>query len=156
MNEASHTPSEPASATGPSRSVAIASAPGRPAVKRRRLALIGGLLAAAVVGYGIYYYIWSRTHESTDDAQAEGHVHAISSQVSGYVVELCVRDNQLVAAGDVLVRVRPEDYQARLTLAEGNLAQAEAGLTAAQRTVDVQRRSTTAAIDQARANVRQA
>jgi membrane fusion protein (multidrug efflux system) len=124
--------------------------------KRGRLALAGGVLVLALLGGGTYWYIWSLTHETTDDAQAEGHIHAASSHVPGYVTELCVQDNQLVAQGDVLVRIRTDDYQARVALAEANLAQAEANLAAAQHSVVVLRRTTAAAIDQARANIQQA
>jgi membrane fusion protein (multidrug efflux system) len=125
-------------------------------VRRRRVALAAGVLALAVLAYAGYWFFWSRTRETTDDAQVEGHVHAVASQVPGYVAELCVDDNQLVAPGDILLRIRPDDYQARLALAEANLAQAQAALLAAEHTVDAQRGSTEAQIAQARAGVQQA
>lgn len=156
MDDPQHSPTPPAEKPAPTSNLKGAGGPSPPRVQRRLLAALAGVLVLAALGYGAYWYVWSRTHETTDDAQAEGHIHAIASQVPGYVVELGVRDNQLVARDDVLVRVRPEDYQARVALAEANLAQAEAGLTAAEHTVDVLRRSTAAAIDQAQAGVQQA
>jgi membrane fusion protein, multidrug efflux system len=124
--------------------------------RRGRLAIGLGALIVAGVAYGGYWYVWSRSHESTDDAQVDGHVHAISSRVPGYVAEVCVEDNQLVKPGDVLVRIQPSDYQARVALAEGNLAQAEAGLAVAERTLDITRRSTGATLMQAQADLDQA
>ena len=121
--------------------------------RRRRLAAIGGVLLVIGGAYGVYRYIWSLHHETTDDAQVEGHIHAISSRVAGYVAQVCVEDNQVVAAGDVLVRIRPEDYQARVKLAEANLAQAEAQAQAAEHSLAALRRSTNAAIAQAQAGV---
>ncbi len=129
---------------------------GRPPMKRRRLVLLAALLIAAGGSYGGYRYIWSLSHERTDDAQAEGHIHPVSSKVPGYVAEVCVKDNQVVAKGDVLVRIRPEDYQARARLAEARLAQAEADLNVAEHNASVLQGTTVAAIAQARAGVRRA
>jgi membrane fusion protein (multidrug efflux system) len=128
--------------------------PAQPPRKRRRLLLI---LPLIVVGgaYGGYWYVWSLSHEKTDDAQTEGHIHAVSSRVPGYVAEVGVRDNQEVAKGDVLVRIRSEDYQARVRLAEANSAQAEADSKVAEHNVAVLRGTTVAAITEARAGVRQ-
>jgi membrane fusion protein (multidrug efflux system) len=152
MADAQQQPAE----SGPAQKLPEGAQPDRPRVRRRRVALVAGGLALAVLAYAGYWYFWSRTRETTDDAQVEGHIHAIASQVPGYVVELCIEDNQRVARGDVLVRIRPDDYQARLALAEANLAQAQAGLLAAKHTVDALRGSTDALIAQARAGVQQA
>ena len=109
--------------------------------------LVGLLMAAA------YWYTWSLRHETTDNAQVEGHVHAVASRVAGYVAEVCVRDNQVVSAGEVLVRLRASDYEARVRLAEANLAQAEAQAAAAEHALASLRRATEAGIAQARAAV---
>jgi membrane fusion protein, multidrug efflux system len=130
--------------------------PGQPPGKRRRLAVIGGLLALAAAIYGVYWYVWSLSHEDTDDAQVEGHIHPVASHVSGYVSEVAIRDNQFVTSGTVLVRIQSDDYQARGDLAEAQLADAEAGLKAAERNVDVLRQTTAAGVVQARAGVQQA
>ncbi len=131
-------------------------APPGPGRTRRPAIVIAAALVLLATVYGGYRYVWSLSHETTDDAQVEGHIHAISSRVSGYVAEVCVQDNQIVAKGDVLARVRPEDYQARVTLAEGNLAEAQAGLSVAEHSVDVLRGQTAAAIDQVHADIQQA
>jgi membrane fusion protein (multidrug efflux system) len=123
--------------------------------KRRRLMLLASLLIVAGGFYGGYWYVWSRTHEKTDDAQTEGHIHAVSGKVPGYVGEVGIRDNQVVAKGDVLVRLRSEDYQARIRLAEARLGQSEADLRVAEYNVAVLRGTTAAAIAEARAGVRE-
>jgi membrane fusion protein (multidrug efflux system) len=156
MGDPQHRPAEPAGVDKPAPDAQEAAPPDRPRARRQRVAAVAGVLALAILAYGAYWYFWSRAHETTDDAQVEGHIHAIASQVPGYVVELCVDDNQLVTRGDVLVRIRPQDYEARLALAEANLAQAEAGLLAAQHTVDALRGSTAALVAEARAGVQQA
>jgi len=114
------------------------------------------LLLIAGASVGGYYYVFSLHHETTDNAQVEGHIHAISSRVAGYVAEVCVTDNQPVEAGQVLVRLRSEDYEARARLARANLAQAEAQAAAAEATLAALRRSTEALIAQSRAAVQRA
>jgi membrane fusion protein (multidrug efflux system) len=143
-------PVQGAPAPGTRTSESRAEAP----AKRRWLLLVVPLIAVGAA-YGGYWYVWSLSHEKTDDAQTEGHIHAISSKVPGYVAEVCVRDNQHVAEGDVLVRIRAEDYEARVRLAEANLAQSEAGAAVAEHNLAVLRGTTAAAIAEAQAGVRQ-
>jgi len=83
------------------------------------------LLAAASL------FLYFRGRESTDDAQVDGHIAAVSAKISGNVIEVLVDDNQHVAAGQVLVRIDPRDYQARVDQARAALALAEAQATAA-------------------------
>jgi len=90
--------------------------------KTRRLLFGGGLvLLAVLVGLFLYY----RNRESTDDAQVDGHITAISSKVYGRVAEVLVNDNQEVKAGQVLVKLDPRDYQAALDQAKAQLSLAE-------------------------------
>jgi membrane fusion protein, multidrug efflux system len=88
-----------------------------------RLALAGGLLVAVAVG--TYAYFHYRDRISTDDAQVDAHIAPIAPKISGNIVEILVNDNQQVKAGDVLLRIDPRDYQARVD-------QYRAALTAAQ------------------------
>ncbi len=46
------------------------------------------------------------TYETTDDAQIDGHINAISGRITGNVIEVLAEDEQVVKAGDVLVRHR--------------------------------------------------
>ena len=90
---------------------------------RRHLLLIGGLAVVAAVAVG--FYLHSRNRISTDDAQVDGHIVPIAAKISGSVEQVLVDDNQQVKAGDVLVRIDPRDYQARLDQARAALAIAE-------------------------------
>ena len=71
--------------------------------KRRRKFLIAliVLLPLLVGGYFLWRYL--STYESTDDAQIDGHIHAISARITGHVSQVLVIDQQIVKAGDVLV-----------------------------------------------------
>jgi membrane fusion protein (multidrug efflux system) len=89
-------------------------------------------LLVAAVGAGIWLYYHYRDRVSTDDAQVDGHISAVAPKVPGNVAEVLVNDNQAVKAGQILVRIDPRDYQARVDLAKASLAQAESQLRAAQ------------------------
>src|ERR1700737_2821760 len=63
---------------------------------RFRLGLIVGGIVLLVAGFFLWRYLGS--YESTDDAQIDGHLNAISTRVSGHVIKLLVNANQLVEA----------------------------------------------------------
>jgi membrane fusion protein, multidrug efflux system len=88
------------------------------------------LLVAAGAGWALHAHYSDRV--STDDAQVDGRVTAIAPKIAGNVVELLVDDNQVVKAGQVLVRIDPRDYQARVDLARAALMQAESQARSAQ------------------------
>ena len=84
------------------------------------------LLVLATAGYYTWRYL--NTYESTDDAQIDGHIHAISGRINGNVIEIRAEDQQFVKAGDVLVRFDPRDYEVAIAKAEADLRDAEAAL----------------------------
>jgi len=68
------------------------------------------IAAVAVVGLGIVsYFVWRyvNTYETTDDAQIDGHINAISGRITGTVTEVRAEDAQYVKAGDVLLMLDP-------------------------------------------------
>ena len=75
--------------------------------------------------------------EGTDDAFVAGDVTPLSARVSGNIVEMPVNDFDRVRKDQLLAVIDPSDYEARLELAEANLAAAQATLAnlANQRTV---------------------
>jgi membrane fusion protein, multidrug efflux system len=102
--------------------------------KVRRILLVGGVVALAVI-VGLFLYYHDR--ESTDDAQVDGHITPVASKIYGRVAQVLVLDNQAVKAGQVLVKIDPRDYQAALDQAKAQLALAEADAQSAG--VDVPR-----------------
>jgi membrane fusion protein (multidrug efflux system) len=111
--------------TGPQTSEIEIPEPGRP--KRRWVPFgILGVLALAGAVWGIRAWLYSRSHETTDNAQIEGHVVPVLPKVGGYVTRVLVEDNQVVREGDTLVTLDPRDYQVRLQEAQADLRAAEA------------------------------
>jgi membrane fusion protein (multidrug efflux system) len=112
------------------------------------------VLAGGAVG--LYYYLYSLSHEWTDDAFIEGHVIQVSSRVPGQVLRVLVHDNQNVKAGDLLVEIDPTDYEVRLAQAQAGLAAAEAQKKTAETNLGLVKAVTSASLDQAAAGVKEA
>jgi membrane fusion protein, multidrug efflux system len=98
-----------------------------------RFIVFGMVVLALVVGTGAWFHFRDRV--SSDDAQVDAHITAVAPKISGNVLEVLVLDNQPVKAGDVLVRIDPRDYQARVDIARSALLQAESQLHTAQTVV---------------------
>jgi membrane fusion protein (multidrug efflux system) len=111
-----------------------------PSGKRARRWLRLGIFALIlfVLG-GIGYLLWVHfsAYESTDDAQIDGHIIAISARINGHAIEVPVEDARYVNAGDVLVRIDPTDYQVAVAQAEADLANAEAALESSRTDVPI-------------------
>jgi len=125
--------------------------PSRWADPKVRLAVIGAaaVLAIAVIGLLVYYH----NRVSTDDAQVDGHVVPIAAKVYGTVAEVLINDNEPVKAGQVLVRIDPRDYQARLDQAKAALEVAEARAQAAGVGVPLTRETTDSTTEGAQAQL---
>jgi membrane fusion protein (multidrug efflux system) len=113
--------------------------------------LLGGFVVLVLVGG--YFWLHGRNRESTDDAQVDGHLAPVSSRVSASVLQVSVDYNQHVNAGQVLVRLDPRDYQARVDQAKAALAAAEAQANAAQVTVPLTRATTSSSTSGASAQL---
>jgi len=86
--------------------------------------VIVGLVVAAAATWGIRRYVWGLHHESTDNAQLDGHITVIAPRVQAFVSRVLVDDNQHVKAGDTLVVLDDRDVKVRLQQAEADLADA--------------------------------
>ncbi|MEL7639375.1 MAG: HlyD family secretion protein [Solidesulfovibrio sp.] len=124
--------------------------PEGPPSKRKRIALA---VVAVLVLASFGYYLYTRSLIATDDAFVDGRVHPITPRVAGYVNEVPVTDNQLVAPGDVLVVLDPTDYQVALAQAKADLAAAESQLAAQDLGVPLQLSQTSSKVDSARAQL---
>lgn len=92
--------------------------------------IAGGVALAAIIVGGTLWFIDKQRFESTDNAFVQADTVQISPQVSGYVVEVLVADNQRVEAGQVLARIDPSTFQAKLDQAIANAGAADAAIRA--------------------------
>jgi membrane fusion protein, multidrug efflux system len=94
---------------------------------KRRL-VIGLVVLAALlgIGWGVKQWLYGRAHESTDNAQVDGHLVPVLSKVSGYVSAVTVAENDDVRIDSMLVRIDESEYRVRLAQADADLAAARA------------------------------
>jgi membrane fusion protein, multidrug efflux system len=92
---------------------------------RRRDRVRWGLFALLplVLLAGGYYYVTGGQIMSTDDAYVQADRVGVSTDVSGIVQDVAVKDNEHVAAGQVLYRLDPRQFQIALDNAKANLSQ---------------------------------
>jgi membrane fusion protein (multidrug efflux system) len=118
---------------------------------RSRAKIVAPIVLLALVAAGVAVYVHYQDRVSTDDATVDGHITAIAPKVGGNVTEVLVRDNQPVKAGDVLVRIDPRDFQAKVAQAKAALMQAESQARSAQQVVPWTSDTTQSAISAASA-----
>lgn len=109
--------------------------PEAPAKKTNKTFLI--VLAILLIGggwFGYSKYTYGQHHEETDDAQIEANISPVIPRVSGYVLEVRVKDNQRVKKGDTLVVLDNRDYALKVEQAQAALATAQSSLGAAEAT----------------------
>jgi membrane fusion protein (multidrug efflux system) len=99
----------------------------------RRKSRIGKVLVfvAIVIALalgGVFLWRYFNTYETTDDAQIDGHINAISGRIAGNVIAVLAEDEQVVKAGDVLVKIDPRDFEVAVAKADADLRDAEAAL----------------------------
>src|SRR6478609_1520036 len=95
-------------------------------------AIAAAVTAIAVALGGIAYIALPGTTESTDNAYVGADATSVAPKVRGLVATVLVQDNQRVRAGDPLVRIDAEEFDARAATATADLADANAGVAAAR------------------------
>ena len=105
--------------------------------RKRRFAPSRRTVAASVVAIAVAVggAVWissTPTSATTDDAYVGADATSIAPKVRGLVEQVLVRDNQVVRVGQPLVRIDPEEFDAKVAAAEGALADAQAGVASAR------------------------
>ena len=90
------------------------------------LVLLVFLLAGA--GYGAWWLIVGRYHESTDDAYVGGNFVQVTPQVAGTVLAIRADDTDYVQTGQMLVELDKTDAKVALDQAEAQLAKTVRGV----------------------------
>jgi len=93
---------------------------------RRKTLLFAAIVGCVILVGAVSFWLYSRTYESTDDAQVDGHLNGITARIDGDVKAVHVEENQSVQAGDVLVELDPRDYEVALEQAQAQLMRAQA------------------------------
>ncbi|MBN8501537.1 MAG: HlyD family secretion protein [Sphingomonadales bacterium] len=105
-------------------------APSKPPRRWGRLALMLSLPLALLIG-GVIYWRSLQGQVTTDNAYVHLDKISVSAQVGGQIVDVLVKENQLVKAGDLLFRIDSEPFQLQIAQADAAIATAQASQIAA-------------------------
>ena len=119
---------------------------------RLRLFLFLLVCALAVASFTAHWWLVGRHYQSTSNAYVHAEISRVGSQLAAQVMEVLVDDNQLVEAGQLLVRLDDRDFRLARQLAEASLqtrlaeqqqvrarlAQQDSRLAAARAEIDAQ------------------
>ena len=132
------TATRPESATSDAPTAAPAAAPAAPAPSaaapasggnRKRIVLpIIGVLVLLGGGWGFKTWNYARAHETTDNAQVDGHIVPVLAKVGGYVQRVTVDENVPVKEDQLLVQIDSADYALRVTQMQADLQASQAAV----------------------------
>jgi len=96
-----------------------------PKPSRRKFILpIVALLALAAIVWGVRKWSYGRSHESTENAQVDGHLVPVLAKVGGFVTAVRVGENTHIKEGAELVHIDDAEYKVKLAQADADLAAA--------------------------------
>ena len=105
--------------------------------KRKKVIIISLLIALISAVAWVSYSWYMRTYISTDDAYIAGRIHIVAPKIAGTVASVYVSDNQYVKTGDLLLEIKPEDYEVRVKQASTTMAAEKSNMKKAE--LDFQR-----------------
>lgn len=106
-------------------------APARTPKRWGRLALMLSLPLALAAG-AVFYWQSLQGKVVTDNAYIKQDMVAIGPEVGGRIVEVMVKEDDVVQPGQLLFRIDPEPYRLQIAQAEAAIASAQANVTALQ------------------------
>ena len=126
--------SSPAARVGASGVAGVTGRPRRAGISRHALGpmlMIAGIVA---VGAGaVAFWVHGGRYVSVDDSYVRAAKEALSTDVSGVVADVPVKDGQTVEKGQVLLRLDPRRFQIAVAGAKADLAETALTLRAMQR-----------------------
>ncbi len=88
------------------------------------LAIIGGIFV-------LRWYIFGLTHVYTEDAEVDGHIVSVSTQVPGNISAMYIYKNEPVKKGELIARINDSTYYPEMLQAKANYKLAKAKLFSA-------------------------
>lgn len=133
MSQAAATDSRAAATSGVAATEVVKP---KSASQSKSLRILLGIFAVGAIAGGTYY-VTHAGRESTDDAQIDAEVVPVPAKASGTVIEVKIKDNDEVKAGQVIALLDPAYPKAKLAEAEAALLSAKASADAADSSVQV-------------------
>ena len=94
--------------------------------------VLGLMAIALMLAAGGYQWLASRGFETTEDAFVEGTLSYLATEIPGRVLSVEVEENETVRAGQVLIRLDPEEARIRVARARADLAAAHNQMVSAE------------------------
>ena len=92
--------------------------------RKKAMTILGGSFLLIALIWFLYWLIWGRFEQYTDDAYVSGNLVQLMPQIPGTVVEIHTDETQLVTKGQLLIKLEQADYTIALQRAKADLAQA--------------------------------
>jgi membrane fusion protein (multidrug efflux system) len=105
--------------------------------RKRRLAIgmLGAVVLAAALIFGVPWLRLTLNTVSTDDAYVNGHVTFVAARVGGQIARVLVDDNNRVHKGDLLAQLDKEPFENAVAVKKAAVDTADADLQVAKTTV---------------------
>lgn len=97
---------------------------------KRTLLMVSGAILVVVAGAG--FILMPRNTVTTEAAYVQADASSVAPRVRGQIAQVLVAHNQSVRRGDPLVRIDPEEFDARVAAAQAELQDAQAEVLAAR------------------------
>lgn len=107
--------------------------------RKKRMSIAIGIFLLIGLLWALYWFFIARYHEETENAYVAGSMVVVNAQTAGTVEAILAEENQVVKAGDVLVKLSPTDAQVALAQASAQLANATRQIQNVFNTVSVTR-----------------
>ena len=117
---------ESSAPTSPRNGRSAAAEPDKPSTKKKFVVPIVIVLGLVLGFWAFQKWNYGRSHQSTDNAQVDGHIVPVLAKVGGYVKTVNVNENDHVNTGQLLAQLDDADYRVRFQQAQADLAAAEA------------------------------
>ncbi len=117
-----------ARAAGAPTEPVVAAEPAEEKQSKRWRSILMYSVPVLLIAAGAYAWATSGRAVSTDNAYVKQNIVSVGSDVAGRIVDVRVRENQLVKAGDVLFVVDPAPYRVNLSQADAQIASAQVAL----------------------------
>lgn len=110
--------------------------------RRRALWIVGAIVALIALAYGIPAFLYSGSHQGTDDAKIDADVVTVTNKISERIARILVDTNQPVSKGQLLIVLDDRDERTRYEQAQAayraQKAQADAATASVSLTRDEQ------------------
>src|ERR1700737_1683674 len=99
---------------------------------RRKSIVFASILGIVILVGALAFFMYSRTYETTDDAQVDGHLNGVTSRIDGVIKAVYVEENQNIQVGQLAAEMDSRNYEDPLKLeqAPAQLLKAPANLRA--------------------------